>query len=303
MTNKIITQEKKNIVLELVDKIINRAIETVTEKRRKIQRKHIRKRRRGRPCKANRITWQGEDPEILFKNAALERTLEAKQKLDEYIQFVYKNTTYLSSRGLELAENELTHGRRFGFDNVAHVTIKSVKSGKKRPFYINMNSKKGDFTFREVGENLLSICLTIVESILSNEKLHENTKTWNFTIENNKLKTGSLVYKIAPQRRLTPATRIIDLTREDFWGDDGEFIGERAISSLYTGVDAEHFKNLPPLVHTGNMQYLPKAKVCTNPPPRAGGMQRGISIQNAVISTRACSFAQIDIKRAKSSVK
>ena len=297
MTHKLNIQETKNIV----DKIINVAIGTVTDKLVKQRRKERRKRRRGRPCKANRITWQGEDPEILFKNAALVRTLEAKQKLDEYIQFVYKNTTYLSSRGLELAENELTHGRRFGFDNVARVTIKSIKSGKKRPFYININSKKGGFTFREVGENLLSICLTIVESILSNEKLHENTKTWNFTIENNKLKTGSLVYNIDPQRPY--ATRIIDLAREDFWGDDGEFIGERAISSLYTGVDAEHFKNLPSLVQTGNIQYLPQAKVCTNPPPRAGGMQRGISIQNAVASTRGRSFAQIDIKRAKSNVK
>ena len=300
MSNKMVTKETKNIV----DKIINVEIGTVTDKLVKQRRKERRKRRRGRPCKANRITWQGEDTEILFKNAALVRTLEAKQKLDEYIQFVYKNTTYLSSRGLELAENEVTYGRRFGFDNIARVTIKSIKSGQKRPFYINMNSKKGDFTFREVGENLLSICLTIVESILSNEKLHENTKTWDFTIEDNKLKTGSLVYNIDPQRHY--ATRIIDLTREDFWGDDGEFIGERAVSSLYIGVDTEDFKNLPPLVQTGNVdtiQYLPQAKVCANPPPRAGGMQRGISIQNAVTSTRGHSFAQINIARAKSSME
>jgi len=254
------------------------------------------RRRGGKPGKADRITWEGEDPEILFKNATCQRTGEAKQKLAEYIQFVYTYTTYLSSRGLELVDVQMYHDRAAMHNNIAHVTIKSVKSGQKRPFYINMTNTKGPYTFREVGENLLSTCLTIVESILSTPKLHENTRTWSFTMEDNKLKLGSLTYSLDEHHPYR--TKIIDLTREDFWGDDGEFIGERAIASLYTQVEVADYQNLPPLRAQESTGFT-----APNPPPVAGldrvGLFRGSSAVNAVENARGQSFAQISFKRGK----
>ena len=249
----------------------------------------------GKPGKANRITWEGEDPEILFKNAARERTAEAKQKLAEYIHFVYTNTTYLSSRGLELVHVQM---RQIRHDHIAHVTIKYVKSGEKRPFYINMTDTKEPYTFRDAGESLLSTCLTIIENILSTPKLHKNTQAWSFTMEDNKLKLGSLTYRLNDQ--FPHRTRIIDLTREDFWGDDGEFIGERAIASLYTQVEVQDYQNLPPLIAQDSE---PISSMTRNAQPVAGlepvGLYRGSSAVNAVENARGQSFAQISFKRGK----
>ena len=281
------TNKTKNIATKVVDRIITCALVTVTKKL--IRRKS--KKRRGRPGKADRITWEGEDPEILFKNAATVRTPESKMKLGEYITFVYENTTCLPSRGLKLVADPIN--ARNMPENIANVSIKCIKTGSIRPFYINMSGKKGAYTFREVGENLLSICLTIIQSILSNTQLNENTKAWSFTIQDNKIDAGSLSYSLGGNR-----VKQIDLTKEEFWDDAGEFIGERAIASLHVDTAPQDFQNLPPIWTRLRGRRLHRLSHCEN--VEKAPLARGTSVANAVESTRDHSFAQINVWRSTS---
>ena len=275
MITTISSQLIKSIICDSIDRTVNR-------------KRELRKSRSTRPRrKADRITWTGEDPEILFKNAACCRTPEAKLKLAEYIAFVYENTTALSSRGLKLIKLPV----RYYSEKIATVTVMDVKSGNKRTFFINLGAVRdlvGLQTYRETGEQLLSICLTIIQSILSNQLLHERTRNWNFTIDdNNQLQSGILEYSLDNQT----IRKRIDITKEQFWDEFGEFRGERVIAALHCDVQVQDFPNLPPLFE------IP-AHIPAHPPSRPPQLDRGSSAMQAVALTRGRSFAQVDIRPA-----
>ena len=278
MIASVSSQLIKSIICESIDRTVNR-------------KRELRKSRATRPRrKADRITWTGEDPEILFRNAACDRTPEAKLKLAEYISFVYENTTALSSRGLKFIK---LPAPGWCDAKIATVKVMDVKSGNARTFFINLGWSDRS-TYREAGEKLASICLTIIQNILSNQLLHERTRNWNFTIDdNNQLQSGILEYSLDNQT----IRKRIDITKEQFWDEFGEFRGERVIAALHCDVQVQDFPNLPPLLETPvrihehqDLGQIPQ-------------LNRGSSAMQAVELTRGRSFAQVDIRPANNRSK
>jgi len=215
-------------------------------------------------------TWTGEHPRILFAKAANEPTSEHKQNVAKYVSHVYTTTTALPERNLQLI-SVLPAQHPW----MVQVMVQNKTSGHQRPFFVKM-SAAGEQDYQDVGEQLLSICLTIVHSLLSHEMLHKHVERWDFqTNETNELKSGLLSYR--------SSFRMIsfDLTDERFW-EDGTFRGDWVLEAIKT------LESSTPI--TENMEDLHLGEEhCTS---ERGTSERGTSVMAAVRQVRERSFTE-----------